>query len=182
MKLEYNLDVNDYLQLHLFNSSISERLKKKRKNSWFIFTISSLALGYILYNQDNLFLSYYFFFVGILFAFLYPTYSKWYYKRHYKKYVEETQKHNFEDISTIIFTDEAIETYEKDGSSKINLTVVEKIYEIDKYFFLRSKAEQTLLIPKYKIKDADSVRQELTKISKQINAEFISDLNWRWRF
>ena len=179
MRLEYALDSNDYLQFQLYNSSINPRYKKTRRKNWIILFTSAFLLAIVLFNNSDKFLSYYFIGIGVLIIFGYPDYAKSQRKKHFEKYVGETYKSDFSETSIVILNDEFIETYDKTGTSKINITELEKIYETSEYFFLKLKFGSTLIIPKSKI-DVIVARERLVEIANQVKAQFIQDLNWRW--
>jgi len=181
MTITYSLNENDFLQYHLFNASKSDRIKKQRRKSWFVNAILIFCFGFISYLNGNHVLVDYFLIAGILAVCLFPFYLRWYYKNHYKKFAKETYKKRVEEICTITFTEDYIESFGRTGTSKINMPEVEKVYETGQYFFLKLKTGSTLIIPKYKIDNIDDLRDEFIKIIDTFKGEFISDLDWRWK-
>ena len=169
MTLEYSLTEDDYLQHQLFLASKSEKIKKKRINSWILTTLAFLSLGFILYSNKPKFMSYYFLTAGVLSAFLYPLYLRYYYKNHYKKFIADRFKNCFGLIATVKFNQDDIETFDITGESKINLSQLEQINEIPNYIYLRLKSGGSLIIPKLQISNIDIVRTELQTISTGFN-------------
>jgi hypothetical protein len=179
MPLTYSLTEDDYLQSQLFIASKSERVKKQRIRRRIWTTIVLLVLSAVCYDDDFLF--YYFLIIGIISAFFHSYYTAFLFKKHYKKYVGDIHKNSFNETSNITFTDEAIETADRTGTSKINLTEIETISETGSYFYLKLKTGQHLIIPKTQLSNSDEVRTLLTSLSKKLNINFISDLNWKWK-
>jgi hypothetical protein len=179
MTLTYRLTEDDYLQSQLFIASKSERIKKQRTRRRIWTTIVLLVLSVVCFNDGFLF--YYFLIIGIMSALFHSYYTAFLYKKHYKKNVADIHKYSFNETSNITFTDEAIETADRTGTSKINLTELETISETGSYFYLKLKSGPHLIIPKAQLHNSEDVRTLLTTLSKKLNINFISDLNWKWK-
>lgn len=123
----------------------------------------------------------YFVIIGIVTMLFYPRYERNHYKRHYQKYIADVYKNRFNEIANITFADDAIESVDRTGSSKINLTELETISETGSYFYLKLKTGPHLIIPKAQLQNRSEVRTLFTTISNKLNINFISDLNWRWK-
>ena len=93
MTLNYQLTNSDFLEYQLYTSSKSETHKKRRKNSRIIIPILFLLYGFYLTKRDENYIGVIVFGItAILWFVFYPMYSKWRYKRHFKKHVEENYK------------------------------------------------------------------------------------------
>ena len=181
MTLKYSLNENDYLQSQLFIASKTERIKNQRTRSWILISLGFFSLSYLFSQTDKDFLVYYFIGLGILSIFLYPIYQKSYYRKHYQKYIADTLKNRFGELSTITFTDTNIECFDRTDDGKINLTEIEEIFEIMEYFFLRMKSGVSLIIPKSKIENTDNLRTELKTLADKLKVNYTSELNWKWK-
>nr|WP_294789890.1 YcxB family protein [uncultured Mucilaginibacter sp.] len=181
MTLTYSLTEDDYLQSQLFISSKSERIKKQRNRRWIWVTATFFIFSAVFYKAFDHFLFYYFFVLGFISAFFHPKYLAYVYKNHYKKYVRDIHRTSFNQTSNITFTDEAIETADRTGTSKINLTEIETISETGSYFYLKLNTGAHLIMPKAQLKNTDDVRSLLTTISKKLGVNFVSELNWKWK-
>src|SRR6185436_2003694 len=127
MTLTFNLDKEDYLNHQLFVASLSERIKNQRRRSRLIWALGFLSLTTLFYLNDNQVLAYYFFAVSIFYIFFYQYYSRWYYKRHYTKFINETYKYRFGKISNVIIDEGQIQDFDESGETKIPISQLENI-------------------------------------------------------
>jgi hypothetical protein len=181
MTLTYQLDQNDFLQHQLFLASKTDRIKKKRTKSWLIVSGTMFLLGFLFYQSDNTFLTYYFLAFGIVTLIFYPFYQRQQYKNHYAKFIAYTYKNRFWKTANIHFGENVIETIDVSGESKINLSELESVIETGEYFYPSLKTGGHLIIPKTKISDASQLRQELRQLCERLKINFIEDLNWKWK-
>jgi hypothetical protein len=181
MTLTYTLSQDDYLNHQLFTASLSNRVKRQRKRSRIIWFIAFLSLAWLFYLKKDNFLAYYFFIFTILYILFYPYYSRWYYKRHYKRFVNETYKNRFGKISSVIINEEQIQDIDEGGETKILVSEIENIYETSEYFFLRLKSGLGLIIPKHKVDNVHLLKHELKTISNKQHIDFIEMQNWKWK-
>lgn len=181
MTLKYQLDQTDFLQHQLFLASKTDRIKKKRTKSWLIVSGTMFLLGFLFYKSDNSFLSYYFLAFGIVTLIFYPLYQRQQYKNHYAKFIADTYKNRFGQTANIHFSENAIETNDISGDSKINLSELENVTETGDYFYPSLKTGGHLIIPKSKINDVSQLRQELRQLCEKLKISFIEDLNWKWK-
>jgi hypothetical protein len=124
-------------------------------------------------------MSAYFLTTGILSIFFYPIYQKWYYKKHYRKFIAETYKNRFGQPEEMKFTEEWVEVKDVSGESKIKLAEVESITETGSYFYLKLRTGGDLVIPK-KIPEIDLVRLRLKELCNKFNIAYHSDRKWKW--
>jgi len=181
MTLTYNLTEEDYLNHQLFMASLSDRVKAQRRRSRLIWFIVFFSLALLSYQRKDSFLTYYFLGFAIFYILFHPLYSRWLYKRHYKKNVAETYKNRFDKNSTITIDSEQIHDIDETSETKISTSEIEKTYETSKYIFLKLKSGLTLIIPKFKVQNLDLVIQELKAIANMRQADYIEMLNWHWR-
>ncbi|SHG08855.1 YcxB family protein [Flavobacterium johnsoniae] len=182
MELKYTLTENDYLQQQLYLASKSKLIKKQRIKSRLLVLIILLVIGFLFYMAQNIFLTYYFGGSGVICFFLYPIYLKFYYQRHYRKYIKENFKNRIGIISTLLFKEDVLEAYSENiGSSEVKFSAFENISEIKDYFFIALKTGVSIMIPKSEIINIEAVRSELKMITEKIGINFISELNWKWK-
>ncbi|MEO6232539.1 MAG: hypothetical protein ABJB11_12080 [Ferruginibacter sp.] len=181
MTLTYQLDQNDFLQHQLFLASKTDRIKKKRTKSWLIVSGAMFLLGFLFLQSDNSFLFYYFLAFGIVTLLFYPLYQRNQYKNHYAKFIADTYKNRFGQTANIHFGENAIETNDVTGESKINLSELESITETGDYFYPGLKTGGHLIIPKLKISDVSQLRQELKQLCQRLKINFIDDIIWKWK-
>lgn len=180
MTLNFIITEEDYLQSRLFISSKNKTVKRARKRNWLILSGAFFIASLISFLPDDRFLGYYFFIIAILTLLFYPKYQKRVYKRHYKKFVNENLSHHFNQSATITFNTDSVEMTDKTGYTQMKLTEIDQVTEIEKYFYLRTKSNQYLIIPKDRLSELDNVRSFFVSLAKQLNIEFITELNWKW--
>ena len=181
MKLEYRLDKEDFLEYQLYAASKSSRIKDQRRKSVLIVHLLFLSLGLIFYWEGEMFLMYCCIASLVISIIFYPIYLKNYYKRHYKNFIEDTYKNRFGKTTTVSFNDAYIEANSDSGESKIKLTELEAIVEIQGYFYIKLKSGVTLIISKSKLESPHLVKEFLNKIAQNLQVSYLTDLDWKWR-
>lgn len=181
MTLRYTLTENDFLQHLLFSASQTDRIKQQRTRTWLIYSAALLLFSLIFYQNGSPVMTYYFLITGIAFFCFFPFYQRRYYKKHYQNYVTDTYKNRFGQPVNINFNETCIETSDFSGESKINLTEIENATETGEYFYLKMRTGGHLIIPKQKIDNIDSVRQELKQLCSKLSVAFLDNLEWRWK-
>lgn len=149
--------------------------------SWGLTTFVFLCCAFLFYNSGNQLLTVYFLVCAGLAAAFYPFYSRWRYKRHYLKHVQNTYKNKFGTVSDVSFTEDAIINKDLNGEFKFNTNEIEVIHEINDYYFIKSKGGLSLIISKHKTKDIDSVKKSIAHLIKEKNIPLNVELNWKWR-
>jgi len=174
------LDKDDFLRFQLFTASKSKRIKNKRIRGWILTTFSFLCLGFILSENEDKFLSYYFFIIAVISLFFYPLYNRWRYKKHYAKYIEENYKNRMGVECEISINGEYLNTKDHTGEGKIKLIEIEEINEIAEDLFIKVKSGENLIIPR-RIDSYDNFIAELKDTTKDSKTEWNDELNWKWK-
>jgi len=177
------LDKNDYLTYQLYTASKTPRIRKARIKGWVLTTVTFLCLTYLFFENDNEFLGYYFLVVSLLSLALYPFYSRWRYKMHYKKYIKDTYKNRFGEECALEISNDVIVTRDKTGEAKINTTEIEEINEIKDFYFVRVKTGVSLIISKVKtdVNDLEVIETRLRELADKKGIKWNVELDWKWR-
>jgi len=177
MKLQYHLKESDYLTLLLYHSSNNKLHLKKRRRTRILVPIVYLVLGGYVYftnNKLNVFISFILF--ALFWWFIYPFYSKWNYKRHFKKIVKE----NFQDIVDTLVEIELIEAgiLVKDhaADSHFKYNALQVIIETQDHLFIKISTVQMITIPKNLGAPTLTFKDQL--IANGV--PYINDINWSW--
>jgi hypothetical protein len=182
MELKFSLNENDFLEHQLFLASKTDRIKKQRRKSWMLVSFIFFGLSLIFFQAKNMMMVYYFLVVGILSLIFYPIYQKNHYRKHYKKYIRDAYKNRFDQIATIKFEKDFIETSDINSESRINYSAFEEIIEIENYFFLRLKTGESIIIPKkLKFENIIDLKSDLVRIFENYQIKIKEELNWKWR-
>jgi hypothetical protein len=177
------LDENDYLTYQLYTASKAPRIKKARTRGWIITTLASLCMAYLFFENYNDLLAYYFLIAAGVSLIFHPLYSRWRYKRHYRKYIEDNYKNRIGQECALEITDDVIITKDKTGEGRINTTEVEEINEIKDFYFIKIKTGVSLIIPKLKTdtKDLAVIENGLKQLAEKKGIKWNVELNWKWR-
>ena len=149
MKLNYQLDNSDYLAYQLYTSSRSKSHKKKRLRNRVLLPIFLLALGtYTAINSDNLVVLFSYAAIAILWFLFYPFYWRWLYKNHFRKHIKESYKNRINTPIEVDFQEDFIFAKDHTSESKINISEVKELTETGQHFFMKMKADVSLVFPK----------------------------------
>ena len=178
MEVEYSLSRADYIDFQLFAATKSEIVRKNRKKARNRLPIIYLLLGTILLTIDDKIFAILFYSIGILWYILYPTLTKKRYTKQYEKYLDENFKNRYDTSIRVKLAEnyELIETIDNEGESKFKTSEIEKIFEINRFFYIKMKSGTYLIIPKYKIENIEKLSYDLVMISKTMNFEIEKDL------
>ncbi|MEH1009459.1 YcxB family protein [Winogradskyella sp. ECml5-4] len=178
MTLNYQLTNSDFLEYQLYTSSKSELHKKRRFRSRIIIPIIYLVLGIYFANKNGgygfgiTFASF-----GILWFAFYPLYSKWRYKNHFKKHVEENYKNRINKPVKIDFDENSVNVKDFTSQSRINGTELKELIEIKDHFFIKLTTDISLIVPKHSIENQTEFKTRVT----ELGAEYVDELNWKWK-
>ena len=177
MNLNYKLTNLDFLEYHLYSSSKSELHKKKRRNNRIVGAILLLLFGFYFVNKDKNYIGLIVFGIAAIQWFIfYPKYSKWKYKNHFKKHVEENYKNRINKPIKINFEGNSVNLKDFTSESKINGTELKELIETKNHFFIKLTTDLSLIVPKYSIEN----KAEFKKSVVELGAEYVDDLNWAW--
>lgn len=97
MKISYQIKEEDYLIHQLYTASKSRIIKRKRIVFWLMVPIAYASFAYLTYFQFRQYdVGYFMGGQALFWLVLYPFYSKWNYKRHYRKHINEHLKGQFD--------------------------------------------------------------------------------------
>jgi len=182
MTIEYKIDENDFLTHQLFLASKSDRIKKKRDKNKIIIPIIYFALGvFFLVKNENLVAFILFSLVGFLWYFFYPIWERRHYINHYKGFIKENYKGKVNLMATIVFNNEFIIAKDQASESKVFTTEVLEIVEISSAIYVRLKSGQSIILPKDKITNFDSLKVRLKDLASYLNINYELEEKWEWR-
>jgi hypothetical protein len=181
MTLSFQLSENDFLQHQLFVAAQSPSIKKSRKASLITCTIGFLILGLIFYLNEEHFLSIGFLVFAVITLLFFPAFQAKQLTKAYRHSINENYKNRFGKSVQATFTDDSI-LYNGSGSeSKIALTSIGKVNELQDLFIVEITTGGGILIPKQQLENVASVRQLLQDVSRKLSVPFVQELNWKWK-
>lgn len=174
------LDKEDFLRFQLYTASKSKRIKNRRLRSWIFTTLFFVLMVLITSENEDSFLYIYFAAAACANFILYPYYTRWRYKMHYKKHIEDHYETKCGVESLFTITSEYILSQDHTGESKIMISEIKEIIEIEKDIFIKIKSGEAFIIPK-RIPDIGQLSKELKILcnSKEIN--WNTELEWKWK-
>ena len=182
MKIEFSLNENDFLVHQLYVASKSDRIRKKRQKNKIVSPIFFVVFGFLFYIQDKaIFAIFLFGIIGVLWFFFYPKWEKKHYVNHYKNFIKDNYKKRFGKNLTLDFNNDFILAYDDGSESKILTKELEEIDEITTTIFIRLKGGQSIILPKNKIENIDSLTKELKELATYLNIKYILDDKWEWK-
>ena len=181
MQITYQVGKEDYLEHQLFIASISDRIKKKRLRAKILWPSLYIIFGLLFARDENMLFAVVFISIAALWFFLYPIWEKHHFKKHYQAFINETYKDTFHKIISAEITDNFILTSDDGSESKISTGEIEEINEIPSNIFIRFKGGQSLILPKNKISDIESVKNRLKNLALSLNIKYVVDNQWKWK-
>lgn len=177
MTLEYELTKEDYLEYQLYISSKSTSHLKKRNRARFLFPIVYFILGIVTAFANKSVVSV---FIWVLLAFLwiilYPFYSSWKYKNHFKNHINENYTNRINKLSKLEFTAKHLKTSDKSSKGKIKYSELKSLIELPNHYFIKLAIDMSIIVPKDSIKDNNEFRLKMD----EIGIEYINETNWKW--
>lgn len=178
MNINYKLTNLDFLEYQLYASSKSESHNKKRIYNRIIFSILYLLYGIYLTTKEKNYIGVIVFGVlAILWYVFYPKYSKWRYKKHFEKHVEENYKNRINKLVEIDINENSLNVKDFSSESKINGTELKELIETKNHFFMKLTTDLSLIIPKHAIENIT----EFKKLVMDLGAEYVDELLWEWK-
>lgn len=179
IELNYSLNKEDYLNFQLFAATKNPVIKKQRLISRFLILLILALIGFLFLNTNTL-IACYFFLAAVAFFLIYPLYSKWFYKRHFKKHVDQFFDPGVGVIS-VGFDDENMYLADKKSNSSVKLRELLGITEIANYFLIQVTKANYVIIPRREVEDIEKLRDYLQKCSKKVDIPYSVELNWKWK-
>lgn len=179
MNLEYSLDKEDYLQHQLFEASRSKRVRYRRLRSWLIVPVLYLVSGFLFYILKDIVFLITFACISAVWLIFYPLFSRWQYKRHFSKYLDEHYKHRFNRSRQMSLAGGDLLVNDEVSEGKMQLSEIDFIYNLENYVYLHMKSGTTIILPKAKLDDND-LTQFVSRIEDQIGIKRES-LDWKWK-
>ncbi len=177
---QYKITAEDYLTHQLFSASQNKTVSRQRTRGLILWTSAFLILSVLFYIQKDIYLAAYFILFGIGFVLIYPMYSRWIYKRYFKRFVYRNfEKSNLENLWLKIGNDITLSNGKEEGI--IPISDIEIIFEISTHIFLKLKGGKNIIIPKQKIENKEELLEKISSLSQKYNIQYVKMLDWKWK-
>ena len=138
MKIQYQIQEEDFFTYQIFTASQSKRIKRLRLRGKFVM-LALCLVGMWVFYFDNALMTFYFAGVFLLVLFGFGKYFNWRHKRHYAG--------RFGLEESLVLKDDVVISKNKLGESALNISAFEKISETRSHLFLHLSTGNTLIIP-----------------------------------
>ncbi|RAK70426.1 YcxB family protein [Hymenobacter edaphi] len=180
MHLSYSLQADDFLHYQLYAASHSPVVRRSRLRSWIIITLAFVSLAYIFYQEHVTSLMVYFALLAVASAALYPLYSRWRYKRHYRKHIETNYQGQIGATVVLELTDSLLRSVDKASRNELQLRELYQIVETSQAFLLRYNPAGAVIVPKNQV-DVAALASELHRLANLNGIEYVDDQSWQWK-
>jgi hypothetical protein len=181
MNIDFNLERKDFIEYQLFTASKSETIINSWKKSRIRIPIVYLILGLFLFVFADKVFALIFFGIGAAWYFLYPSFMRKRYLKHFERYVDENLKNRFGKHVSLIFGEEYIDTIDYMGESKLKINEITEVNEIKSYIYLKFSSGESLIIPKIIINQKNEFNNWIKNLVQKLKIQHNLDLNWKWR-
>ena len=180
MKIEYTLNKEDILQMLLFMASLSEQIRRTRRNSHLWGTVNCFLLGMVIGRTDYWMLGVAFICIAVVWYFVCPSYMAKRYKKNYSKYVDENLTKRTEHPTELTFGDEYIAGTDYSGESNLKANIIERIDEVRDYCFMKLNSSSGIVIPLGQLPDREEVIGYLKDWAAVHSIPYHTDVDWKW--
>lgn len=183
MKISYQIKEDDYLVHQLYTASKSRSIKRKRIVFWLIVPLAYASLGYLTYFQFRQHdVGYVMAGLSMFWLIVYPFYSSWNYKRHYRKHINKHLKGQFDQIVNLELGTDYISIQDaKQNRSNIVFSSLKEIVEIPSHFLIRLSNSSSIILPKREFTDIKELQKFLGLIVTRHKIVFKKEANWKWK-
>ncbi|MEQ8352046.1 MAG: YcxB family protein [Leptospiraceae bacterium] len=178
MKLEYTLELDSLLTFQLYAASQSSRIKKQRMLGWFLVALISFSLVPIYLWLQFYIAAALLGAIGLFWIVLYPFYSRWRYRRHYRKHIQDGLKGMLNRRVSIELNDEIV-MEDESARTQIKLNHINSVVTIPDYALILMGTGQAISLPRRQL--GESLDAFLQSLLTATGLEIINKPDWRWR-
>lgn len=180
MEIEYSLAKDDFLTYQLFTASQSQSVRKRRLLYRFIGPLIYVALGFILSVQGDYISLVVFSVIALVWLLFYPLYSRWRYKSHYSKYIEEHYSKVLGKKGSVKLEDEHLAMSNNGVEAKVAFTDIDSLIELEGHFLLGISTGNTCIVPKREV-EQELLSSFIADVERLTEVERVDMSSWRWR-
>lgn len=175
------LTEEDYLAYFLYFASINPAVKRNR---WTRLLLSmaifgSLAFYFVMEGKTGL--GYYFGGAGLVYAAIYPWYSRWLFRRHYLKNVRANFKPDSQGVQQLDIKTDRIHIAVNGMETAIEAKSIDSIHETGQHVFIKTRQGIGVIINKEKTKQPGEILQSVRDLSTRQDIPMTFNPTWKWR-
>ena len=178
MIVSYPLEKDALLTFQLFAASRSPRIRRQRLFGWLIIPFLALAIAVLEFFGECHSAASSMAIMGLTWALLYPFFSRWYYKRHYRKHVEEYSSPVLGMEVQLSLQADGLILKDKGAETRVDLGALASLHRIKGYGFILFPTGQGITLPEsYLGVELDRFMQSLAKKSGLP----LQQSDWKWK-
>lgn len=183
MNIHFYLEKNDHLIYQLYVASKSERIRKKRLRSKILWPVIYGIMSLFFFGKSALGLGVIFIILSALWFVLYPIWERRYYVKHYQGFIDEhfTAKDQIQSEISLEFDEKYLFSKDYVGESKIILSEIQEIVELESLILMRLSDAISIILPKERIQNIDEVKNYLNTLAERLNISYHQEQDWQWK-
>jgi hypothetical protein len=177
MKLEIELNKQDYLQYQLYAASKRKSTKQERIKNQILFPLFLCLTGFLLYsaNGDKNYLIT-FGAISIISSMLSPFFLSFFYKRHYANFINEYYGDKIGKPGTLEIKNGWMLLIDNKSELKLPIKEIKEIVEISTNYFIIINNITSIILTKN-----NKTRDFISSLPKKYNIKYSNELNWQWK-
>lgn len=179
MRLEYESTFEDHLTFQLFTASRSRRILWQRRITGAVFVLLAALLAFLNYHSGNMDAMWIWSVAGAIWAATYPFFSRWYYRRHYVKHLQEHFSASFGQKVVTSLEEDHLFLNSEGGDSRIKLREVRAIYRIPGLAIVALRSGHGVPLPQNQL--GGQLDEFLKELSAKTGVAVQEYLKWKWR-
>lgn len=171
MKINYNLNKDDYVNFNIYHSQHSDSIKKNLKTQRFITPLIFFIFPFIAKVNTGISFFYWlsiFAVIYILWTIYYPKYYFHTVKKGVGRMIEEGKNHDLLGPKTIELREDDIFSSGENSESKVKWHSAERYIETDQYIFIYISAMEAYIIPKRDFESEDQKESFINILDSKI--------------
>lgn len=179
MQYTYILTNKDFVNYYLYTSLNSKLTKSRRQRNKYLIPAMSLVAFIISILAQDFFYSAITMLIGVIWYFFYPKWELTRYSIFYKKSLKEQMGTDLNEEVKFEFQDDYIFLKDAGSESKIYLTELTKITEIESNIFIKIRKGNSILISKNTLNNLKQFEEDLQIMASKLNIFFDKELDWK---
>lgn len=180
MVFEYSLRKADYLHYMFYSTAKSRKVAKRRSLNKLMLMIMVLMTGYFLYSKNGPFASAVFFLLCLPLYFLYNTFERKQYLKHFNRFIDTHFTKYIDKSSTIELADTNFHVID-DEDQWHAYEDMEEITETSEIIIIQLKNGVAILLPKNNIAQSHVLIESIKQKAEQHNIPYTNQRNWKWK-
>ena len=180
MVYQYSLSKPDYLHYMFYSTSKSRKVAKRRSLNKLLLMVMVLMTVYFLYSKNWPFASAVFFLLCIPLYFLYNTFERKQYLKHFNRFIDNHFTKYIDKSSTIELAETNFHVID-DEDQWHNYADIEEITDTSELLILQLKNGVAILLPKKKIDQSAELIETFKQKATQYQIAYVDQQSWKWK-